>query len=182
MNIHKSLLKFAAVAGAALMALTGCATNTASTMADAITVSDPWVKAGSAGGMVGAFAELENTSDAEVEIVAVTSPSSPRVEMHEMAMNDAGEMKMREIDGGFVIPADEDFDLQPGGYHIMLMELPADIVSGNEVKITLEFADGSKKEFTALVKDYSAGNEEYIESGESGMNHSGSDMEMSNGS
>lgn len=177
MTTRTTSLSITAIVAASLFALTGCTSSnipesgnaqssseqSAATMADAVVVEEPWVKAGIAGGMTAAFANVENTSKQEVTIVAATSSATDRVELHEMAMTDTGEMKMRELEGGFVIAAREDLELEPGGYHIMLMDLPADVAAGSEVTITLEFADGSTKEFTALVKNYSAANEEYEE-------------------
>lgn len=170
LNIRNRAARVGAVVGVALLALAGCTSTPPATMADSVEVTDEaWAKAGVAGGMVGAFVTLENTTDTDVELTAVESPTTPRVELHEMVPGDSGEMKMKKIDGNLVIPAGEVFKLEPGGNHIMLMDLPADVMAGSEIELTLKFTDGSEKTIKALVKTYSAANEEYV--GEDGMNH-----------
>lgn len=90
------------------------------------------------------------------------------LELHETVENEDGQMVMREIGGGFVIPADGSMTLEPGGNHIMLMDLTAPLAAGEEVTFTLTFSDESTYEFTAPVKDYSGANETY-EGGEMDM-------------
>lgn len=90
------------------------------------------------------------------------------LQLHETVANDAGEMVMQEKQGGFVIPAGGSFDLEPGGNHIMLMDLTAPLAAGDETTFTLTFSDDSTYEFTAPVKDYSGANE----------NYEGGDMDM----
>ncbi|MEN9643427.1 MAG: hypothetical protein RL238_96 [Actinomycetota bacterium] len=53
-----------------------------------------------------------------------------------MAMG--GEMEMREVDG-IDIAAGEPLVLEPGGYHVMLMELAAPLEVGTSISVTLTF-------------------------------------------
>ncbi|WP_084350808.1 copper chaperone PCu(A)C [Millisia brevis] len=136
------------------------------TAAEAVTLDDAWVKAADAG-MSAAFGVLSNSSDADVTVTAAASPASTMLELHQTVTNDAGEMVMTPVEGGFVVPAGGTLALEPGGNHIMLMDLTGPLVAGDEVPVTLTFADGSTAEFTAPVKDYSGANESY--EGDSGM-------------
>ncbi|CAL9553328.1 hypothetical protein SUDANB121_04499 [Nocardiopsis dassonvillei] len=133
----------------------------AGAQADAFSITDPWVKAATVeDGMTGVFGEVANGSDAEVVIVAAEHPAAGLVELHEV-VTDGADSVMREIDGGFPVPAQGTRSLAPGGDHIMLMDLAEDLEPGDEVTVTVEFADGSTSEFTAPVKEYSGANEEY---------------------
>ncbi|MEZ3160491.1 copper chaperone PCu(A)C [Microbacterium sp. BWT-B31] len=125
-----------------------------------MTISDAWVKAADEG-MSAAFGELTNSSDQDVTVTSATSEASSMLELHETVENDAGEMIMRPIEGGFVIPAGGTLHLEPGGNHIMLMDLTAPLAAGDEATFTLTFSDDSTYEFTAPVKDYSGANETY---------------------
>lgn len=153
---------------AAALALSGCATtsSTASTPTDgadaasAISISDAWVKAADSG-MSAGFGELENDGTSDVTVVSATTAASSMLELHETVENEAGEMVMRQIEGGFVIPAGGSLALEPGGNHIMLMDLTAPLKAGEEVTFTLTFSDDSTFSFTAPVKDYSGANENY---------------------
>lgn len=151
----------------AAFALTGCATSTqaaeqASTAGEAVTISDAWVKSAESG-MSAGFGELSNDSDQDVTVVSASAEAATMIELHETVENDSGEMVMRQKNGGFVIPAGGTFDLEPGGNHIMLMDLTNPLEAGADVTFTLTFSDDSTYEFTAPVKDYSGANENYEE-------------------
>lgn len=178
MKIRNRAIHIGAVFGVALLALTGCASGdtggsgtqqeqAAVQEADSVTIEDAWVKSAEPGEMTAAFGTLENSSDQDVTVVSVESSASPMMELHETVANDSGQMVMREVEGGFVIPANDHLHLEPGGNHFMLMELPEPVKAGEEVTFTLTFSDGSTLEFTAVVKDYAGANENY----EGGMDH-----------
>ena len=148
--------------GALLLA--GCASTTPAADTEAATQAD-------------AFGELENSSGEDITVVAASTEVSPMIELHETVTDETGEMVMQPIDGGFVIPAEGTYALEPGGSHIMLMGLDQPIVAGEEVTFTLTFSDDSTVEFTAPVKDYSGANENYVgEDSDMDMDMDESDM------
>ena len=162
--------RFAVVAAVAVLTLTSCAGTAAGTapaaspaaakQADSLAIDGAWMKAAD-DGRTAAFGMLENTGDEDVTIVSAATPASATVELHETVANDAGEMVMQEIDGGYVVPAGDSFELAPGGSHIMLMALTNPVKAGDEVAFTLTLSDGSTFEFDAAAKDFSGGNESY---------------------
>ncbi|WP_326554384.1 copper chaperone PCu(A)C [Micromonospora sp. NBC_01813] len=131
-----------------------------------LVVQDPWVKAAD-DGMTAVFGVLVNDTTADVTITSVTTDISP-VELHEMAMSD-GAMVMREKDGGIVVPAGGSHTLEPGGDHIMLMDIARPVQPGDEIALTLTFADGATSEFTAVAKPFAGAEESYDPSTE--MDH-----------
>ncbi len=156
-----------AVIGAAM--LTGCAggssapvsSSVAADMAQAVTVTDAWAKAADSG-MSAAFGVLENTSSSEVQLVAVTSPVSSEVQLHETITDADGNSVMQEKDGGFTLGAGSTLTLEPGGNHIMFMSLDEPLLAGDTVDLTLEFSDGSELEVSAPIREYSGANESYM--------------------
>lgn len=162
--------RFTALSGTAALLiaaplLTGCTSGQASdeaapanTSAEAtaqrVQLVDGWAKAGE--GMTGVFGTLTNTTDSDLVITGITSDAAAMVELHEVV-----DGVMRKIAGDVVIPAGGTFELAPGDNHIMLMQMPAPIAAGEEITLTLAFDDGSSVTVSALVKDYSAANEEY---------------------
>ncbi|MER2135133.1 MAG: copper chaperone PCu(A)C [Arthrobacter sp.] len=149
-------------------ALTGCGSSTpaaeatpAADGAAALSMSGAWAKAAEAGGMTGAFGTLENSGSEDLTVVAASSPAASAVELHEVAMDDDGAMVMREIEGGFVVPAGDAYLLEPGASHLMLMGLTDGLLAGDTVTITLELADGSTLDVDAVAKDFAGGNESY---------------------
>ena len=51
------------------------------------------------------------------------------------------------------IPAGESVELEPGGYHIMVLDLAADLVAGDTVEVTLTFDSGETQKVDAEVKE-----------------------------
>jgi copper(I)-binding protein len=176
MKNTRTIPRLSALVAISLLALTGCASESAPAQTesvpagDTVTIEDAWVKSAPEG-MSAAFGTLVNSADQNATVTSASSDASTMLELHETVENEAGAMVMREIEGGFVLPAGEDLPLEPGANHIMLMDLTAPLVAGEEVTFTLTFSDDSTYEFTAPVKDYSGANENY----ESGDEHADMD-------
>lgn len=166
----KKMTLAAAVLLLATAGLAGCADKTPGTAAPAsasaeagqsLAFSGGWAKAAETGGMTSAFGTLKNNGPEDLTIVAARSAAAGDVELHETATGADGTMTMREIDGGFVVPAGGEFQLEPGGTHLMLMELTRDLLAGDELAITLELGDGSTTDIQATAKDFAGANENY---------------------
>lgn len=114
----------------------------ASTVHAQVHVSDPWVRTTVAQQKAtGAFMQLASPSD--TKLVGATSPVAAIVEVHEMAMeNDV--MRMRQIPS-VALPAGKPVALQPGGFHIMLINLKNQVKPGDMVPLTLTFENASGK-------------------------------------
>ena len=54
--------------------------------------------------------------------------------------------------------------LMPGGNHVMLMGLSEELAPGDEVELVLEFSDGSARELTVPVKEFTEEEGHYHES------------------
>ncbi|TDC63986.1 copper chaperone PCu(A)C [Micromonospora sp. KC207] len=130
----------------------------ASAAASVLTVRDPWVKAADKG-MTAAFGTLVNDGDADVTITGAATDVSP-MELHEMAVKD-GRMVMQAKLGGIVVRAKSSHVLEPGGEHLMLMNLRQPVRAGDELSFTLTFADGRTQMFTAVAKPFTGAQESY---------------------
>jgi copper(I)-binding protein len=80
----------------------------------------------------------------------VSSPVAGVALVHHMEM-DSGVMKMRP-DPSLNIPAGQTIELDPTGYHVMLMELTQELKQGSSVPITLTFKDGKGATQTVTVQ------------------------------
>lgn len=108
-----------------------------------ISVTDAWARATMPGQKVsGAYMKLQ--SDADARLVGVSSPAVPRVEVHEMKM-DGDVMRMREVQS-IDLPKGKTVSLEPGGFHIMLMNLPKPIAAGDVIPLTLVIESGGKRQ------------------------------------
>ncbi|MFI2651130.1 copper chaperone PCu(A)C [Micromonospora fulviviridis] len=133
-------------------------TASMSAAAGVVTVRDPWVKAADKG-MTAAFGTLVNDGDTDVTVVSGATDVSP-MELHEMTMKD-GKMVMQQKQGGIVVKAHSSTTLQPGGEHLMLMDITRPVKAGDELTFTLTFADGKTQTFTAVAKPFTGAQETY---------------------
>lgn len=104
-----------------------------------------------------AYMTIENTSDMDYRLIAVEFDAAAVVEIHETQIeNDV--MQMRPVGGGLRIPAGETVELQPGGYHLMLMDITRDFYPDTAASLTLVFEgqneDRVQKTVGALVTDF----------------------------
>lgn len=89
-----------------------------------------------------AFVKITNTSDTAISLIKASSNISEKTEYHTHLHKD-GVAMMHKMDQ-LVIPAQKSVYLQPGGKHIMLMNLKKDWVKTRQV----EFELTSKKQKT----------------------------------
>ena len=147
-----------------------------------LTVTGQWVKAADSG-MTAAFGTIANDSEEPVTITGVDSPASEDMQLHETVTGENGTSTMQEKEGGFTIQPGEELNLEPGGNHLMFMDLSCSLLAGDDVDLTLQTEDGHGMSFEAPIRDYQGAQENYDpsaeESGsaEDGGEHSGHDME-----
>lgn len=90
--------------------------------------------------MTSVFGTLHNTTDKDITITKVKGDiDGAKYELHEV--NADGEMQ--EITS-LTIPAGEDSVLEPGGNHIMIMEVSDEIAAGDSLSFTLVDEDGNE--------------------------------------
>ncbi|MDO8652426.1 MAG: copper chaperone PCu(A)C [Undibacterium sp.] len=121
----------------------------ASTAQAQVSVKDAWVRATVAQQKVtGAFMQI--TSGKDTRLVEVHSSAAATVELHQMEM--VGDvMKMHAIDE-LALPAGKTVELKPGGYHVMLMGLKAQVKEGDTIPLTLVIEGKDKKRETIELK------------------------------
>jgi len=97
-----------------------------------VQIERPWTRATAPGYMT-----IKNLGAAD-KLLSASSPAAAKVELH-VHLNDNGVMKMREVPGGYGIPAKGAFELKPGGAHLMFMDLKAPLKEGDKVPVKLKF-------------------------------------------
>lgn len=138
-RLMKPLLR--AMAIAALLAATAAQAQ--------VEVKSAWVRATVPHQMgTGAFMQL--TAAKDTRLVAARSSLTPAVEIHEMKLQD-NVMRMRQVEA-VDLPAGRTVEFEPGGYHIMLMELKEQVKEGATVPLTLVFEDGKGQRETVEVQ------------------------------
>lgn len=118
----------------------------------AISIADPWSRQPAEGQTLSAvYGMVTNATDEAVTAVGATTDVAGRVELHQVTMNDEGQMSMSEKEGGYTIGAGETFVFEPGGPHIMLFDVDA-ATYPDTIDMTLEFDNGETLDFTAEVR------------------------------
>ncbi|GAB3253206.1 copper chaperone PCu(A)C [Chitinimonas naiadis] len=102
-------------------------------------IHHPWARATPAGSTAGAVYFKINNSGAEADaLVSATAPDvAAKAELHNH-VNDNGVMRMRPVPK-LDIPAKGSALLEPGGYHLMLLNLKKPLTEGEKLPLTLRF-------------------------------------------
>ncbi len=102
-------------------------------------VEDAWVRATVPGqASTGAFLTLTASTDSK--LLEAQSPVAKIVQIHQSSMKD-DVMSMHEVTS-VALPADKPVVLDPSSYHIMLINLGAQVKEGDKVPLTLIVEDG----------------------------------------
>ena len=116
-----------------------------------VQVKNAWVREPPGGHPItGAYMEIINRSSVVYEIIGVSSEKVGRVEIHSMEYDDEI-MRMRKVDSLMLRP-EEEINLQPGGLHLMLMDIADVIKAGDSLLLTLHFSDGTKQLVESSVR------------------------------
>lgn len=127
------------------------AEGAAHTTAEAVTLGDLTIAGAFARAtlpnapVAGGFLTVTNNGTADDTLVSASAPIAGMTQVHEMAM-DGDVMRMRELPDGLPIPAGETVTLEPGGYHLMFMDLTGPLTEGETVPVTLTFAQAGTVE------------------------------------
>lgn len=161
----------------------GTPSSTTSGASDAPQVSDVWARAAMEGGNTAIYFVIDGGSTADRLVsVSVPEGTGATTEIHETVpvdqdddadmsqsmgsdsdmdhgdMDDEGHgggskmMTMRPVEG-IDVPAGGQVVLEPGGYHVMILDLDAALVGGDELPVTLTFEKAGDIEVTAEVRE-----------------------------
>lgn len=119
----------------------------------AIDVDGAWARTSPMMTSAGAvYMEITATDTDSIIAASVDSSIAGTVELHEVVAADGGddmgdmdegdmggEMTMQQVNA-IDLPADETVTLEPGGYHIMLLDLVDPLETGQTFEVTLQFS------------------------------------------
>ncbi len=145
--------------GAATLALAGCASEDQPAQEEAmpplpddeLTIEAPWARPAPSGGTSAVYFRLANGTAVADTLVEVRTPVADSVAIHETIQN-ADITRMRPT-GPVAIPAQQRVPLEPGGIHIMLMQLSQPLSVGSNVLIDVEFAEAGVRRLSVPVQE-----------------------------
>ncbi|MEX1019239.1 MAG: copper chaperone PCu(A)C [Litorilinea sp.] len=88
------------------------------------------------GGNGAIYLTLTNGRDVPVQLVSAASSAAATVEIHE-TVADNGIMRMQHLPDGVTIPPQGNVQFQPGGLHLMLINLGEALTVGESIELTL---------------------------------------------
>lgn len=128
---------------------------------EGIAIHAPWIRQPPPSARVAAgYMRIDNPGRDADRLLEVETGAAGRVEIHEMEEVD-GVMRMRELEGGLDVPAAGQVELEPGGYHLMLVEPREGLEAGEEVDATLVFERAGRLEVTFEVRPPGAGADDH---------------------
>jgi len=119
---------------------------------DGVSIDGPWARTSPSMASAGAvYMDLEAGSDDRLIGVAVDAAIAVAAEVHETTMVDET-MQMSEV-GEIALPGGTTVSLEPGGYHIMLLEIAEPLVVGDKFDVTLSFENAGEVVVEVEVRD-----------------------------
>jgi periplasmic copper chaperone A len=104
------------------------------------------------------YFSVMNHGNVDDRLLSITTPAATVAELHETVM-EGDVMKMRAIEGGWVIEPGKTYDMKPGGIHVMLTGLKAPLKKGETIAFELKFENAGVVSINAPVGEIAAGHE-----------------------
>ena len=121
-----------------------------------LVITQAWSRATPGGAKTGGgFLTIENKGSAPDKLIGASAEVAGKVELHEMTVNN-GVMKMRPVEGGLTIDPGKTVKLEPGGLHLMMMDLKSPLKQGDRMPVTLQFEKAGKVAVTLDVQGVGA--------------------------
>jgi len=126
-----------------------------------IEIHSAWMRPSAMGENGSVYFELHNHGSTPDEITGITSDVAEAVEMHESKME--GDVMKMEMLTSLPIDAYADMVFEPGGLHVMLVNLKQGFKPDDEFQIVLHFKTHEDITVHVLVKDSAPAEEEHTD-------------------
>lgn len=116
-----------------------------------VQVTDAWVaEAPPTATVLAGYMQLENTSEQDRVLTGVVSQDFEKVDIHETVIKEnKASMVAHET---LSIPAGKTVSLEPGGFHLMLIEAKKPLKAGDTVEVVLHFQENVTQPVKMEVK------------------------------
>jgi len=103
-----------------------------------LVIGHPWSRATAQGMPIGvAYLSITNHGPRQDTLIAASTPVAARVEFHRTSV-EAGMARMRPA-GALVVAPNTTVTAEPGGLHLMLVDLKTPLVAGTSIPLVLKF-------------------------------------------
>jgi copper(I)-binding protein len=118
----------------------------------AIEARNAWARPTPAGTTTGAVYITLRAGEDDTLVSASVDPAVASTAMAHETVSSDGQLSMDHT-AGIALPAGDDVEFGPGGYHVMLEELAAPLESGMSFAMTLAFERAPDLEITVEVRE-----------------------------
>ena len=132
----------------AVFFLCGCSSE------EGMIVRNAWIRPTAQGENSAIYFVLSNHSDATDRLLEVSSTVAESVEIHESSMTEGTDvMQMNRV---FTVPLDfgSEIIFEPGGLHVMLINITRDLIISETIEITLHFRNYEDVPVNVLVSEF----------------------------
>jgi len=116
-----------------------------------IEITGAWARPGRMNGVSAIYMNVLNGSSETDTLISLSSEVAELVELHETYELDNDMMGMREAEDP-IFPGRTVVSMQPGGLHVMLIQLNHALNEGDEIELSLIFAKAGEISVTAPVQ------------------------------
>lgn len=103
-----------------------------------LVIGHPWSRPTASGMPTGvAYLSITNNGTKQDTLIAASTPAAARVEFHRSTV-EAGMARMRPA-GALVVEPNATITAEPGGLHLMLVDLKSPLVAGASIPLVLQF-------------------------------------------
>ena len=118
-----------------------------------MTVTEAWARPSMGMDRAGAaYLVIRNDTGKDDALIGASSSASARAELHETSTASDGMTGMAPV-SEIPVAAGGSATLEPGGFHIMLIDLVEPLVAGQTIEITLTFRGAGEVTVTAEVRE-----------------------------
>lgn len=144
-----------AVIFALALSLSACTTE------EGITVHNAWMRPTAQGENGAVYFILSNHSSEADELVGVSSNLADTIEIHESSMAEGTDvMQMSQV---FSVPLERGAEVtfEPGGLHVMLVNIKREVKVGEDVEVTLHFKNHEDIPVNVSVAEFAPTGDEH---------------------
>jgi hypothetical protein len=131
--------------------------------ASGVKIVDPSLRTSTQNGVI--YLTLVNDGSTDDELVSVETNAAEAVEMHETTIDENGVMRMGPATG-FEVPAGGLVRLEPGGKHIMLINVKEGLSRGDEIDLTFNFEQAGPLVLKVVIEAGPTGHDDNHAQGE----------------
>ena len=117
-----------------------------------LVIQGAWARPADKGENGAAYFVIENWTMTDDILLSVSSEIASATEVH-MSMGDANGVMSMQMQDSIPVPAKDTVKFEPGGLHVMFVELSQDLKVGDTITLTLNFEKAGSMTVEAPVKE-----------------------------